>query len=58
MNIVDHHRTAMHTVFDEVSKDARELNLAVVGSEVVGLLPLDAVLAASDFYCDRQEDFV
>ena len=34
------------------------LNLAVVGSEIVGLVPLRALLMAAEFYMEREGLFV
>lgn len=34
----------MHVAFEEAKKDAQELNIPVTGSEVVGLVPLKALL--------------
>ncbi len=34
----------MHIAYEEAKKDATELNIPVTGSEVVGLLPLKALL--------------
>ena len=36
--------TPMHVAYEEAKKDAQELNIPVTGSEVVGLLPLQALL--------------
>lgn len=36
--------TPMHVAYEEAKKDAAELNIPVTGSEVVGLLPLQALL--------------
>ena len=36
----------------------KELKLAVVGSEVVGLLPLAAILSAADYYIQRDDLFI
>ena len=37
---------------------SQELKLAVMGSEVVGLLPLEAILAAAEFYIEREGLFI
>ena len=39
---------------EEVKKAAEELNVAVAGSELVGLVPLDAMLMAADFYIEKE----
>lgn len=57
-NLTDMDLTPMHVAFEEAKKDALELNLAVTGSEVVGLVPLRAILDAADFYIRRENLFV
>ena len=36
--------TPMHIAYEEAKKDAAEINIPVTGSEVVGLVPLEALL--------------
>ncbi|MBN2490696.1 MAG: glutamate formimidoyltransferase [Planctomycetes bacterium] len=50
VNITDHHVTPVHTVFDTVEEEAAKRGLRVTGSELVGLVPLDAMLAAGRHY--------
>lgn len=47
--------TSMHEVFDESCKAALERGLRVTGSELIGLIPLQAMLDAADFYLIKQE---
>ena len=54
MNLDNFHITPPHVAFEEVAKDARELNLAVAGSEIVGLIPLQAMLMAAEFYMAKE----
>ena len=42
--LTDMDLTPMHLAFEEATKDAKELNIPVTGSEVVGLVPLKALL--------------
>ena len=58
VNVLDFEKTALHTVFEEICADARALNLPVVGSQVVGLIPLQPLLAAAEFYIQRENLFV
>ncbi|GAM18645.1 hypothetical protein SAMD00019534_018200 [Acytostelium subglobosum LB1] len=58
MNLDNYQVTPPHVVYEECSKDARELNLAVTGSEIVGLIPLEAILMAADFYIKREGLFI
>jgi glutamate formiminotransferase/formiminotetrahydrofolate cyclodeaminase len=47
--------TSMHEVFDESCKIATERGLRVTGSELVGLVPLKAMLDAADYFLIKQE---
>ncbi|XP_034034817.1 formimidoyltransferase-cyclodeaminase [Thalassophryne amazonica] len=57
-NILDYELTPLHTVYEEVCRDAEELRLPVVGSQIVGLIPLKALLDAADFYISRDRLFI
>ncbi|XP_062384368.1 formimidoyltransferase-cyclodeaminase [Sardina pilchardus] len=57
-NILDFELTPLHTVYEEICKDAQNLNLPVVGSQIVGLIPLQAVLDCADFYIQKEKLFV
>jgi len=47
--------TSMHKAFDETCKSAEIRGLRVTGSELIGLIPLQAMLDAADFYLIKQE---
>jgi glutamate formiminotransferase/formiminotetrahydrofolate cyclodeaminase len=47
--------TSMHEAFYETDKAAIERGLRVTGSELVGLVPLQAMLDAANFYLKKQE---
>jgi glutamate formiminotransferase / formiminotetrahydrofolate cyclodeaminase len=47
--------TSMHVAFDETVKSATERGLRVTGSELIGLIPLQAMLDAGDFFLRKQE---
>ena len=47
--------TSMHEAFDESCKAALERGIRVTGSEIIGLIPLQAMLDAADFYLIKQE---
>ncbi|XP_027713272.1 formimidoyltransferase-cyclodeaminase isoform X3 [Vombatus ursinus] len=57
-NLLDFEITALHTVYEETCKDAQELNLPIVGSQLVGLVPLKALLNAAEFYCQKESLFI
>ena len=44
LNLTDMDETPMHIAYEEAKKDAAEINIPVTGSEVVGLVPLQALL--------------
>jgi len=54
LNLTDMDVTPMHVAYEEAKKDATELGLAVTGSELVGLVPLQALLSAADFYIEKE----
>jgi glutamate formiminotransferase len=54
LNLTDYHVTPIHAVFDACREEARERGMRVTGSELVGLVPLEAVLEAGDHYLVSQ----
>ncbi|XP_034510095.1 formimidoyltransferase-cyclodeaminase isoform X1 [Ailuropoda melanoleuca] len=57
-NLLDFEVTALHTVYEETCREAQELSLPVVGSQLVGLVPLKALLDAAAFYCEKEKLFI
>ena len=55
LNLTDIDVTPMHIAFDEACKNAAERGIRVTGSELVGLVPKQAMLDAADFFLKRQE---
>jgi glutamate formiminotransferase len=49
-------KTPLHRVVEMIRSEASRHGVEVVGSEIVGLVPNDALLAAADFYL-RLESF-
>jgi len=47
--------TSMHIAFDETLKAAQKRGIRVTGSELVGLVPLKAMLDAADYFLLKQE---
>ena len=47
--------TSMHEAFDESCKSAHERGLRVTGSELIGLIPLKAMLDAGNYFLKKQE---
>lgn len=50
MNLLNYKVTPPHMAFEEVRKQAGMLGVQVKGSEIVGLVPKDALLSAGRFY--------
>jgi glutamate formiminotransferase / formiminotetrahydrofolate cyclodeaminase len=58
MNLDDYKVSPMHEVFEAIRNDARELDVGVAGSEIVGLVPLEAILMAADYYMAKENLFI
>ncbi len=58
MNLDNYKITPLHMVFEEIKKDATALNVGIAGSEIVGLVPLEAILMAADYYIEKENLFV
>jgi glutamate formiminotransferase/formiminotetrahydrofolate cyclodeaminase len=58
INLEDYRTTPPHVAFEACAEEARALRLAVAGSEIVGLVPLQAVLMAADHYIARENLFI
>ena len=54
INLTNYKITPPHIVLEEARRQAVERGLVVTGSEVVGLIPLEAMLAAGKFYLEHQ----
>ncbi|MEO5585112.1 MAG: cyclodeaminase/cyclohydrolase family protein, partial [Flavobacteriales bacterium] len=55
LNLNDIDVTPVHVAFDEACKSAAERGIRVTGSELVGLIPKQALIDAADFYLRKQQ---
>jgi glutamate formiminotransferase/formiminotetrahydrofolate cyclodeaminase len=55
MNLTNIEVTPVHIAFDEVCKKATERGMRVTGSELVGLIPLKAMLDAGRYFLQKQK---
>jgi glutamate formiminotransferase/formiminotetrahydrofolate cyclodeaminase len=55
MNLTNINITSVHVAFDEVCKKAEERGIRVTGSELVGLIPLKALLDAGKHFLKKQK---
>jgi glutamate formiminotransferase/formiminotetrahydrofolate cyclodeaminase len=50
MNLVNYRGTPVHRVYEMVRREAERYGVGIVGSEIVGLVPLNALLDAAEYY--------
>jgi len=58
INLEDYRTTPPHIAFEACAEEAKALNLAVAGSELVGLIPLEAMLMAAEHYIAKESLFI
>ncbi len=56
MNMVNYQGTPLFRVYEMVKSEAERYGVPVIGCEIVGLIPLDALVDCADFYL-RLENF-
>ncbi len=50
MNLTDYSKTAIYRVFEAIKTECRRYGVNVVGSEVVGLVPMQALIDCAEYY--------
>ncbi len=58
MNLDDYTLTPPHVAFEAAREEAAALNVGIVGSEIVGLVPREALLQAAEHYIAQESLFV
>ncbi len=56
MNLTDYTKSSIYRVFETIKMEAERYGVNVVGSEIVGLVPLQALVDTADYYL-RLENF-
>lgn len=56
MNILDYRKTSIYRVFETVKMEAKRYGVNVIGSEVIGLVPMEALAQSIEYYL-KIEDF-
>jgi len=56
MNMTDYTKTALYRVFELIKIEARRYGVNVVGSEIIGLVPMEALIDTAAYYLGL-EDF-
>ncbi|MGL5542182.1 MAG: glutamate formimidoyltransferase, partial [Fusobacteriaceae bacterium] len=50
MNIKDYKKNPIYRVFEAVKMEARRYGINIIGSEIIGALPMDAVTESLEYY--------
>ncbi len=56
INLVNYRTTDMHQAYEAVKEEAKKFNVETWGSEIVGLVPLDALIDSGKFYSADESD--
>ena len=56
INMTDYTRTALYRAFELVRVEARRYGVSIVGSEIIGLVPMEALIDTASYYLGL-EDF-
>lgn len=54
MNLVNYEKTAVYRAFEMVKMEARRYGVPVVGSEVIGLVPMAALIQCAEYYLQTE----
>ena len=52
MNLTNYNVTPLHVAFEEAKKEASRLGVEIGGSEIVGLVPLEALIQTGKYYAE------
>ncbi|MBC7383406.1 MAG: glutamate formimidoyltransferase [Bacteroidia bacterium] len=55
MNLTNYKVTSVHNAFEEVCKSADSRGIRITGSELVGLIPLQAMIDAGKYFLQKQK---
>lgn len=50
MNLVNYEKTAVYRAYEMVKMEAKRYGVPVVGSEVIGLVPMEALIRTAEYY--------
>ena len=56
MNMVNYTKTSLFRVFDAIEREANRYGVNVIGSEIIGLVPMQALIDVANYYL-KLEDF-
>lgn len=55
-NLIDYHKTSLATLFETCKKEASAFGITLTGSEIIGLVPQEALVQAGNYYSPSQHD--
>ena len=55
--MTDYTRTALYRAFELVRIEARRYGVPVVGSEIIGLVPMEALIDTASYYLGLEDIF-
>lgn len=58
VNLNNYLVTPPHILFEAVKEEAAKLKIAVAGSQIVGVVPLQAILQAAEYYIEKEGLFI
>lgn len=50
MNLTDYSKTAIYRAFEMVRFEAKRYGVSIIGSEIVGLVPMEALIDTASYY--------
>ena len=50
MNLTDYSKTAIYRAFELVRFESKRYGVSIIGSEIVGLVPMEALIDTSSYY--------
>jgi glutamate formiminotransferase len=50
LNMTDYTKTALYRIFELIKIEARRYGVSIVGSEVIGLVPMQALIDCAEYY--------
>lgn len=56
MNLLNFHNVNLHNVYEAAKEEAEKLDIKVTGSEIVGLVPKEALVKAGKFYIEKTSE--
>ena len=55
MNLTNYQKTPIFRVFETIKNEARRYGVPILGSEIVGLVPLEALVSVTDHYLQLEK---